>query len=223
MGEKKQKEARTRKVKQILAVAACVVFVVLMILSGMSSHWLTIFRSVKPGDAVVVDYTLYDSAGDPILTSYQTLAAKGNILYTNQRLTVAAGQNVTKSVYPVPIYTSTGTSEQFGLLPSEYAAVDQAIIGMKSGEQKRVQIPNSSEPRLWDADTINQTGLNISQFSVGDLVPMAMTDTPEAITTNTSVTYLRLGRVTSISAEGIVVDVNYPAADISIVSINGNS
>jgi len=223
MGEKKQKEARMRKVKQVIAVAACVVFVVLMILSGMSSHWLTIFRSIKPGDAVVIDYTLYDSAGDAILTSYQQLAAQGNILYTNQRLTLVAGQNVTKSVYPVPIYTGSGTTEQFGLLPAEYAAIDQAIVGMKSGEQKRIQIPSSSEPRLWDAAAINQTGLNISQFSVGGLIPMAASDTPEAIASNTSVTYLRLGRVTSVSADGIVIDVNYPVADISIVSINGNT
>lgn len=223
MGEKKQKEARMRKVKQVIAVAACVVFVVLMILSGMSSHWLTIFRSIKPGDAVVIDYTLYDSAGDAILTSYQQLAAQGNILYTNQRLTLVAGQNVTKPVYPVPIYTGSGTTEQFGLLPAEYAAIDQAVVGMTSGEQKRIQIPSSSEPRLWDAAAINQTGLNISQFSVGQLIPMAASDTPEATASNTSVTYLRLGRVTSVSADGIVIDVNYPAADISIVSINSNT
>jgi hypothetical protein len=43
------------------------------------------------------------------------------------------------------------------------------------------------------------------------------------MTTNTSVTYLRLGTITSKTDEGIVVDVNYPAADISVYSINANS
>ena len=50
MGDKKQKEAMIKKVKQVLVVGACVLFVILMILSGMSSHWLTIFTVVKPGD-----------------------------------------------------------------------------------------------------------------------------------------------------------------------------
>jgi FKBP-type peptidyl-prolyl cis-trans isomerase 2 len=224
MGEKKQKEARMKRVKQILIVLACVLFVVLMILSGMGSHWITSFKTVKPGDSVVVDYTLYDSAGNPILTSDQQRAAKGNIIYTYQRLTLAAGQDPVKSMYPVPIYTgSSETTTQFAILPTEYAAINQAIIGMKSGDQKRVQIPESSEPRLWDAATIAQSGLNVSQISVGELIPMALSDNPEAMASNSSSTYLRIGRITGISGDGIVVDVNYPAADISIVSINAKS
>ena len=71
MSDKKQKEARIKKVKQVLVVGACVLFVVLMILSGMGSHWLTMFTVVKPGDTVVVDYTFYDATGTPILTSNQ--------------------------------------------------------------------------------------------------------------------------------------------------------
>ncbi len=224
MGEKKQKEARMKRVKQIIIVVACVLFVVLMILSGMGSHWITSFKAIKPGDSVVVDYTLYDSAGDPILTSDQQRAARGNIIYTYQRLTLAAGQNPVKSMYPVPIYTGTSeTTTEFAILPTEYAAINQAVIGMKSGDQKRVQIPLSSEPKLWDAAAISQSGLNVNQLSVGDLIPMAMSDNPEAMASNSSSTYLRIGRITSITGDGITVDVNYPAADISIVSINAKS
>ena len=89
MGDKKQKEARIKKVKQVLIVGACVLFVILMILSGMSSHWLSVFTVVKPGDTVVVDYTMYDATGNPILTSnqqtYTAAAAKGRyILYSKQ-------------------------------------------------------------------------------------------------------------------------------------------
>ena len=53
MGDKKQKEAMIKKVKQVLVVGACVLFVVLMVLSGMGSNWLTMFTVIKPGDTVV--------------------------------------------------------------------------------------------------------------------------------------------------------------------------
>ncbi len=37
MGDKKQKEATMKRVNQVLVVGACVLFVVLMVLSGMGS------------------------------------------------------------------------------------------------------------------------------------------------------------------------------------------
>ena len=61
MGDKKQKEERMKTVKQVLIVGACILFVVLMILSGMGSSWLTMFTVTKPGDIVIVDYTFYDA------------------------------------------------------------------------------------------------------------------------------------------------------------------
>ena len=61
MGEKKKKEASTKLWKKILIVGACVLFVVLMIVSGMGSGWLSIFTVVRPGDNVVIDYTLYNA------------------------------------------------------------------------------------------------------------------------------------------------------------------
>jgi hypothetical protein len=224
MGDKKQKEARIKKIKQVLVVGACVLFVILMILSGTSSHWLTIFKVIKPGDTVVVDYTFYDTTGNPILTTNQQLAAKENIIYSTQRLSMTAGQNLTKSIYPVPIYTSSSDiTNQFALLGVEYEAIDNAIIGMKAGDQKRVQIPRSSNPQQWDAATITQSGLNVSDLHMGQYLPMAMSDNPEAMATNSTITYLRIGEITDKTDDGIVVDVNYPAADISVYSINANS
>ena len=67
MSDKKQKEAMVKRVKQVIVVGACILFVALMILSGMGSGWLTMFTTVKPGDSVVVDYTLNDIYGNPVL------------------------------------------------------------------------------------------------------------------------------------------------------------
>ena len=55
MGDKKQKEARIKTVKQVIVVGACVLFVILMILSGTISHWLSIFQVIKPVDTVGFD------------------------------------------------------------------------------------------------------------------------------------------------------------------------
>jgi FKBP-type peptidyl-prolyl cis-trans isomerase 2 len=228
MGDKKRKEARIKTVKQVIVVGACVLFVILMILSGTSSHWLSIFQVIKPGDTVGVDYTLYDATGIPILTSnqqiYTATAAKGGyILYTKQ-LSMTAGQNLTKNIYPVTVSSgSTESTTQFALLSTEYQAINQAVVGMKTGDQERIQIPNSSEPKLWDAATVTKSGLNVSDLHVGDLLPMAMSDNPQAMATNSTITYTRFGEIMSKTDEGIVVDVNYPAVDISIVSINANS
>ncbi|MDO9324518.1 MAG: hypothetical protein Q7T80_06120, partial [Methanoregula sp.] len=73
MGEKKQKEKAVAQWKKIVVVGACVLFVVLMIVSGMGSGWISAFKVIKPGDAVVVDYTFYDAGGNAILTTDQTV------------------------------------------------------------------------------------------------------------------------------------------------------
>ena len=69
MGVKKKKEDSTKLVSKILIVGVCLLFVGLMVLSGMGSSWLTIFTSVKAGDTVVIDYTLFDAGGKPIVTT----------------------------------------------------------------------------------------------------------------------------------------------------------
>jgi FKBP-type peptidyl-prolyl cis-trans isomerase 2 len=226
MGDKK-KEAMIKKVKQVIVVGACVLFVILMILSGMSSHWLTVFTVVKPGDAVVVDYTMNDINGNAILTSSQTIykaavAKDQNLIYSKQ-LSMTAGTNQTKSIYPVSIYTSSsGWTKEYALFSTEYNAIDQALIGMKAGDQKRIAVPNSSMAQEWSAAQLTRNGVDIQSLNVGDVLAMGVSDNPELMT-NTTVTYTRVGEVTSKTNESVMVDFGYPTVDISIVSINTDS
>jgi FKBP-type peptidyl-prolyl cis-trans isomerase 2 len=226
MGDKK-KEAMIKKVKQVLVVGACVLFVILMILSGMSSHWLSVFTVVKPGDSVVVDYTMNDINGNAILTSSQTIykaavAKDQNLIYSKQ-LSMTAGTNQTKSIYPVSIYTSSsGWTKEYALFSTEYNAIDQALIGMKTGDQKRIAVPNSSMAQEWSAAQLTRNGVDIQSLNVGDVLAMGVSDNPELMT-NTTVTYTRVGEVTSKTNESVMVDFGYPTVDISIVSINANS
>jgi len=228
MSDKKQKEAMAKKVKQVLVVGACVFFVILMILSGMSSHWLSVFTVIKPGDTVVVDYTLYDINGKPVLTTnqqtYTTAAAKGLDMLYSKQLSLTAGQNLTKSIYPVSIYTSdSGWTKEFALFSTEYEAISQATLGMRAGDQERIQLPNSSMAQDWSATTLTHNGVDINTLNVGDVLAMGVSDNPEAMATNSTVTYTRVGQVTSKTNDSVTIDFGYPAVDISIVSINANS
>lgn len=228
MGEKKKKVTIMKRVTQVLIVGACVVFVVLMILSGMGSGWLTMFTVVKPGDTVVVDYTFNDASGNPLLTTsqqtYTGLTSKGeNIIFAKQ-LSMVAGQNLTKSLYPVQIYTSNGGwSQQFAIFSTEYNAIGQAIVTMKTGDQKRVQLPGIFMSQDWSKDQLERNNVSINDLNEGDILTMAVSDNPEEMLTNTSTVYTRIGEITSKTADGIIVDFGYPTVDISIYSINAKS
>lgn len=228
MGDKKQKEAMIKRTKQILVVGACVLFVVLMILSGMGSHWLTMFTVIKPGDAVVVDYTLNDNNGNPILTSNQQIltktAEKSKYVIYSKPLSIITGQNLTKSIYPVSIYTSSsGWTKEYALFSMEYDAINQALVGMRTGDQKRIRIPNISMTQDWSAAQLTSNGVNIEDIKLGDILTMGVSDNPELNASNTTITYTRMGQVTRKTNESVIVDFGYPSADISIVSINAKS
>ena len=145
MGEKKKKEAAMKTVNKVLIVGACVLFVVLMIISGMGSGWLTMFSVVKPGDTVVIDYTVFDAAGKPVITSEQTTynqaVAQGQDIFGSKQLTIISNQTMEKPIYAVQGYASTGSSvQQLAIFSSEYNAISSGIIGMKVNEQKRIPI-----------------------------------------------------------------------------------
>jgi hypothetical protein len=225
MGVQKKKEAETARWKKVLIVGACVLFVVLMIVSGMGSGWLTMFSSVKPGDAVVVDYTIYNSAGNPIVTTdqqvYKTaLAARQSPLATKQ-ISLVANETLGKSLFPVQVYTTNGASpQQFALFATEYDAITHGLVGMKTNEVKKITLPaSSSMSQLWSVDQLSHNNINMTDVSVGDVFAMAVSENPNETISNSSVSYLRVGEITRKTPAGIVVDFGYPSVDIRVVSI----
>ena len=227
MGVKKKKEESTKLVSKILIVSVCLLFVGLMILSGMGTSWLSIFTAVKPGDTVVIDYTLYNAGGNPILTTDQQLYVKtastsGGLVLTKQ-IAITANQTLSRSLYPVQIYTSgSGWSKQFAIFSPEYDAISNGILGMKMNEQKRISIPSgNSMTQEWTTDQLMLNKVNISDISIGDVLAMGVSDNPEAEVSNTSaITYIRSGEITQKTQSGVVVDFGYPVAEVRVVSIN---
>jgi hypothetical protein len=227
MGEKKKKEESMKTVKKVLIVGACVLFVVLMVVSGTGSHWLTMFTSVRPGDSVVIDYTLFDAGGKPIVTSQKTIydqvVAQNREIFGSKQLAIIANQTIEKPIYPVTVSSSTGTSvKQLAIFSSEYNALSSGIIGMKVNEQKRITLSsNMSMTHEWDADELAASNISLSSINVGNNFFMGISDNPEdAANTTSANSYLRIGEVANKSSEGIIVDFSYTAIDVRVISIN---
>jgi hypothetical protein len=227
MGTKKKKEETTKLVSKILIVCVCVLFVGLMILSGMGTSWLTIFTSVKAGDTVVIDYTLFDAAGKPIVTTekstYDQAVAQDSGIFGSKQITLAANRTMEKPIYTIPVYPSNGGKvQQLALFSSEYDAVSSGIIGMRVNEQKRIAIsPNMSMTYDWSAERLALNKINLSEINVGDSFFMGVSDNPEGAANNTSAnSYLRIGEVANKSSEGVVVDFSFPVIDVRVVTIN---
>jgi hypothetical protein len=227
MGTKKKKEETTKLVSKILIVCVCVLFVGLMILSGMGTSWLTIFTSVKAGDTVVIDYTLFDAAGKPIVTTeksiYDQAVAQGSGVFGSKQITITANQTMEKPIYSVMVYPSNGGKvQQLALFSSEYNALSSGIIGMRVNEQKRIPI-SSNIPMTydWSAERLALNKINLSDITIGDSFFMGVSDNPEAAANNTSAnSYLRIGEVANKSPEGVVVDFSFPVIDVRVVTIN---
>jgi len=227
MGEKKKKAESMKLAKKVLIVGACVLFVVLMIISGMGSSWLTMFTAVRPGDTVVIDYTLFDAAGKPIVTTekstYDQAVAQGSGIFGSKQITITANQTMGKPIYAIPVYPSNGgTVQQLALFSSEYNAVSSGIIGMRVNEQKRIVISVDMPMTYdWSAERLALNKINLSDITVGNSFFMGISDNPEAAVNNTSANaFLRVGEVANKSPDGMVVDFRYPAIDVRVVSIN---
>lgn len=227
MGAKKQEEKSKKVWTKVLAVVVGVLFVILMIVSSMGSSWISSLATVKPGDVVVVDYTLKDAGGNVLLTSnydtYLQLANQGsNVLYSKQ-LTLTANQSLAGSIYPVQVYSAnSGWSTRFALFASEYEAISKGVIGM-NGKGKKTIALTSSMPltQFWSVDQLESKNMNLSAIEVGQLIALGVSDNPEAADENsTSSYYVRIGEITNKTPEGVTLDFAYPQVDVTVVSIN---
>jgi len=227
MGAKKQAVKSKKVWIKVLAIVAGVLFVVLMVVSAMGSSWISSLATIKPGDVAVVDYTLRDAQGNPLLTSnqqlYTQLAGEGSgVLYAKQ-LTITANQSITTAVFPVQVYTaSTGWTNQFALFASEYNAISTGIVGLKTNGQKTISL-TSAQPmtQFWSANQLALNNMSLSSMQVGERIALGVSDNPDAALANsTSQSYVRIGEVTNKTPDGITIDFSYPSVDVTIVSIN---
>jgi hypothetical protein len=226
MGEKKKKEAAVKSWKKALFIIAAILFVVVMVVSSMGSHWITGLAPIKAGDAVVLDYTIYDAAGTPFLTTNQQLykdqAAKGIGMLFGKQITVTANQSLRQAIFPVQVYSPVegGMYQEFAIYNPEYNLISNAVVGMKTNEKKKVSLQTGNTmTTMLSPEDLKAVRVNMSALQVGDSMLLGVSETQDASKGNTSaVSYIRLGQVSRISDAGAVVEFGYPYAEITVAS-----
>jgi hypothetical protein len=228
MGEKKKKEVAQKKWKKVLFIILAVLFVVVMVVSSMGSNWISGLAPVKAGDQVVIDYTIYDAAGNPVMTSsqqvYNQVTGNGQGIMYAKQITLTANQSLKQAIYPVQAYVgdpSNGNVEGFALYNPEYNAISRGVVGMRTNDKKTVALTsNNTMNALFTPEDLAKGNVNISAIEVGESLAMGVSETPNVTVSNTSaVTYIRLGEVTRKTPTGVVVDFGYPSAEITVVSV----
>lgn len=226
MGEKKPK-GQTKTWIKLLVVFACVLFVVLMVVSAMGTGWLSFFSVIKPGDTVTIDYTIRDMHGEPLVTTdqqvYKQVAGSTTGIFYSKQLVIQANQSSTKAVVPIQVYSKDGGwSKTFALFGGELDAITRNIVGMKQNEQKVISIPfRDSMTQTWSAAQLKSNGVNLTDIQIGDQIAMGVSDSPELEKNTTASSYsIRIGEVTKKSADGVTLDFGYPAIDVRVVTIN---
>jgi hypothetical protein len=228
MGEKKKKEATVKTWKKVLFIAAAILFIIVMVVSSMGTHWISGIAPVKPGDTVTLDYTMYDSTGTPLLTTNQQLykeqSAKGAPILFGKQITLQANQTLKQAIYPVMVYSPVngGSYQEFALYNPEYNAISNAAVGMKTNEKKSVSLTTSGAMiTMLSPEQLEKSHVDIKSLHVGDSLLLGVSETPEALTGNTSaVSYVRLGQISRISDAGIVLDFQYPSVDITVAQFS---
>ena len=228
MGEKKKKEESSKKLKKILVVIACAFFAAVMVISSMGSQWIGGIRPIQAGDTVVLDYTIFDSFGNPVATTNQQLwtqtLKEGKGILLAKQISMAANQSAATTVVPISVYSQqNGWDNSFAMFNSEYNMISQGIVGMKDGDKKNITMPGAMPMvQTWPAASLARQNISISTLRVGDQLAMGVSENQSAIASNnTGSSYIRLAEITNISSDGIAISFGYPVYQVTIASVNG--
>ena len=194
----------------------------------MGSSWITSLATIKPGDVAVVDYTLRDAQGNPILTSNQQLYTQTCQSGFRYPVLQAVDHNC-KPFLPIGDIPGAGiyTKYRLGYEPvcpvwKRYSAISTGIVGLKANGQKTISLEsNKPMTQFWSANQLALNNMSLSSMEVGQLIALGVSDNPETASANsTSPSYVRIGEVTNKTPDGVTIDFSYPSVDVTIVSIN---
>ena len=174
----------------------------------------------------MIDYTIQDNQGIPVLTSnpriFNATLDQGRLCILTNYLILPANSTSASVVYTFP--DSTGTA-QVGLFSSEYNSITGGITGLKDGEAKEISFPDK-DGLSWNMSMkdFQAIGGNYSNARVGDEVLMNFAKNPEINVDNSTPTpdnyYYRVGYIKEKTADGVVIDFGYSKALINVLAIN---
>ncbi|TAJ44833.1 hypothetical protein CUJ86_05950 [Methanofollis fontis] len=203
-----------------------VLFAVLMVAS-YAVPAMSAFKSVRDGDSVVIEYTVRDASGAPVITSSQAVLVegynRGEVGFLTTQMNLLAGASATARVVPVPIYLPDGTTGEFALLESEIDDITSGVLGMHERGTKTIPLSMTEMDQTIDALGADQMGLNFTELQTGDRITIAMTitDDPTIFTDpEEQISYIRIGTVTGKSADEISVNFAYSTVEVSVIQIS---
>ncbi len=182
--QKKKKKAEPINWTKIGAISIAVLFAAMMALSLLGTGWIGGLRAIQPGDGVVIDYTLYNDDGIPVLTTSDQVMAdaeRDNIfVYLSGPIQVTAGYAPADDTIAIP-HRYAGISP-FALFRTEFKAIADSVIGHR--ERDRITVPFTFEDpdsplaREMTFDQFKEIGGDIETVQIGELVPLGFADSP---------------------------------------------
>jgi hypothetical protein len=232
-GSKTVKETRNNKNSRNWTKIGFVAFGVLiaaaMILSYMSPL-IGAFKTVKVNETVIVDYTLRDSDGNPVVTSNQqiflTAGQQGLPVFYAQQIVVKAGEIGNDPLISVPAYNAATSWEiPYALLGLEVDDISQGVVGMRTGETKSMKFGFLDDLQVnMTPEEFDVIGGNFTEAKIGDTVPLMFVTNPVISWEDTNQTAnnssIRLGKVIVKDDTSIIVSHRYATADVTVQDYN---
>ncbi|MDD1710828.1 MAG: hypothetical protein LUQ37_07985 [Methanoregulaceae archaeon] len=198
-----------------------------MIITSLGTSWLVTMNPAKTGDTAVIDLTIHDTEGRPVLTTdirvFNASYEKGEIVWYTNPLTMAVNSTSTEMISPLPVYRYDYGEASFGLFGDELNQISATLEGMKQGGAEKIVFANSDVlQREMTPEQFTEMGGNFTMAVPGDQMLLAFTTNPMIdLDDNSTPEYaLRTSVITEKTTENVTVNYGYPSADISIVRLN---
>ena len=214
----------TRNWAKIGLVAFCVFFAAAMILTYMTPL-IGAFKTVKANDTIIVDYTLRDSNGNPVVTSNQqifsTAGQQGLPIFYTQQIVLKAGEIGSEPLNSVPAYHPATGWIQYALLGLEIDDISQGIVGTRMGETKTIPFTFEDDLRVnMTPEEFDIIGGNFTEAQVGGWLPISFTTNPviamDAENQTADNASIRLAKIVEKGETGIVISHRLAAADVTV-------
>lgn len=222
-----KKSSWTQSWAKIFLVMACILFVGVMIITSLGTNWLVTMKPAKTGDTAVIDLTIRDEEGRPVLTTNQRIFnasfEKRELVWYTKPLTMTVNLTTNDMINPVSVYRYDYGGASFGLFGTELNEITASLVGMKQGETRKIVLPHSEQfEREMNPEEFAQIGGNFSTAMTGDQLLLAFTTTPMInIEDNSTPQYaFRTSLITGKTSGNVTVNYGYPTADISIVRLH---
>lgn len=203
-----------------------VILVLILAVAGFTLNmgFFSIFKSVKSGSYVTIDYTLRNDEGRPVISSVQQVVENGYdegyaVGYTSRLSLVANGK--VENVTPVDVYYSMGTV-QFALFGPEIETISEGIMGMHLNEQKTILFPFGDDLKSnITPSQFEMIGGNFSQAEVGDWIPLGFATAPIVPVGNeTPEVPIRWAEVLEKGEDSLLLGYGYSQVDVIVRDIS---